>query len=60
MEQQIQERLIDEDEFCQCMMNIGNQVITQIQQDIEGGRVDWLDYQGGIGMRYNPIIIEDD
>ena len=23
-------------------------------------RVDWLNYQGGIGSRFNPIIIEDD
>ena len=23
-------------------------------------RVDWVNYQGGIGSRFNPIIIEDD
>ena len=41
-------------------MNIPNQIVTQIQQDIEGGQIDWVNYQGGIGTRYNPIIIEDD
>ena len=40
------------------MMNIGNQVITEIRQDIEGGQVDWVTYQGGIGTRYNLIIVE--
>ena len=43
---QVQEQLIDEDEFCWCMMNIPNQVIMQIWQDIEGGQIDWVNYQG--------------
>ena len=57
---QVQEWLIDEDKFCQHMMNIPNQVVMQIQQDIQGGQVDWVNYQGGIGTQYNLIIVEDD
>ena len=35
----------------------------QIEEQIKSLRtiqVDWLTYQGGIGSRFNPIIIEDD
>ena len=41
--------------------------IEQIEQQIEEDmralnrvRIDWVNYQGGIGSRFNPIIIEDD
>ena len=60
VENQFCEHLIDEDQFCQWLMNIPNQVVTQVCQENEGGWVDWLTYQEGIGTRYNPIIVEDD
>ena len=41
--------------------------IERIKQQIEEEmralrtiRMDWVNYQGGIGSRFNPIIIEDD
>ena len=37
-----------------------DEVIMQIQWDIERSQVDWIMYQGGIGTRFNPIIVEDD
>ena len=39
------------------------QIEQQIKEEMKALRtirVDWLNYQGGIGSRFNPIIIEDD
>ena len=56
---QLQERLIDEDEFARRMMGIPEQVITEIRQGQNGGQRDWMVYNSGIGTRYNPIILDD-
>ena len=56
---QLQERLIDEDEFARRMMGIPEQVVTEIRQGQSGGQLDWMVYNSGIGTRYNPIILDD-
>ena len=56
---QLQERLIDEDEFARRMMGIPEQVVTEIRQRQNGGQLDWMIYNSGIGTRYNPIILDD-
>ena len=59
LQNQLQEQLIDEDEFCWWMMGIPEQVVMEIQQGSSGGQIDWMTYDGGIGTRYNPIILDD-
>ena len=36
------------------------QQIEEQMKSLRTIQVDWLTYQGGIGSRFNPIIIEDD
>ena len=54
--EQVQEQTMEEHEWCQ---HIEWQIEIQVQS-IERGQVNWADYQGGIGTRFNPIIVEDD
>ena len=45
------------------IQEIQEKLEQQIEEQIKSLRtirVDWLTYQGGIGSRFNPIIIEDD
>ena len=54
--EQIQEMSTNEVKSCWC---IERQIEVQMQS-LNRIWVDWVNYQGGIGTRFNPIIIEDD
>ena len=56
LEEQYLELSTDEIKNCQ---GIDRQIDAQVQ-GLERWQVDWMNYQGGIGTWYNPIIIEDD
>ena len=56
LEEQYYERTIDKEEFCQC---IEKQIDAQVQ-GLERKWANWMNYQGGSGTRYNPIIVEND
>ena len=59
------ERQLDEQYLELSTNEIANveRIEQQIKEEMKALRtiqVDWLNYQGGIGSRFNPIIIEDD
>ena len=58
VENQFHEQLIDEDQFCHQLMNIPNQIITEIQQDIKGGQIDWGTIKEGLELGTIPLLLK--